>query len=88
MRSVFALLQGNLSEFVKIRPEARAYYELGSASLKFILPKPGFLDGIQGREVRGMYCQPQKALHLALQTAVDLVLSLRTLHMRRDLLYL
>ena len=47
-----AAWQGNLSEFVKIRPEAKAYYELGSASLKFILPKPGFLDGIKGREVR------------------------------------
>ena len=53
---VFAL-QGNLSEFVKIRPEAKAYYELGSASLKFILPKPGFLDGIKGREVRLPYKQ-------------------------------
>jgi hypothetical protein len=49
--SVHVMLQGNLSEFVKIRPEAKAYYELGSASLKFILPKPGFLDGIKGREV-------------------------------------
>lgn len=50
-RLVHGALQGNLSEFVKIRPEAKAYYELGSASLKFILPKPGFLDGIKGREV-------------------------------------
>ena len=57
MRYVSVTLQGNLSEFVKIRPEAKAYYELGSASLKFILPKPGFLDGIKGREVRLPYKQ-------------------------------
>ncbi len=44
-------LQGNLSEFVKVKPEAKAYYELGSAKLKFVLPKPGFLDGVKGREV-------------------------------------
>ena len=44
-------MQGNLSEFVKVRPEAKAYYELGSAKLKFTLPKPGFLDGVKGRDV-------------------------------------
>jgi hypothetical protein len=66
-RIVLFAAQGNLSEFVKIRPEARAYYELGSASLKFTLPKPGFLDGIKGREVR--FCAAslviaQEELHL------------------------
>ena len=44
-------MQGNLSEFVKVRPEAKAYYELGSAKLKFVLPRPGFLDGVKGRDV-------------------------------------
>ena len=41
--------QGNLSEFVKVRPEARSYYELSAAKLKFNLPKPGFLDGVKSR---------------------------------------
>ena len=41
--------QGNLSEFVKVRPEARSYYELSAAKIKFNLPKPGFLDGVKSR---------------------------------------
>ena len=34
---------------MKVRPEARSYYELISAKLKFNLPKPGFLDGVKSR---------------------------------------
>ena len=45
------VLQGNLSEFVKKKPEARSYYELKSAQgLKFILPEPGFLEGIKTKD--------------------------------------
>ena len=44
-----AVLQGNLSEFVKVKPEAKSYYELSAATLKFTLPKPGFLDGVKGK---------------------------------------
>ncbi|KAK9839773.1 hypothetical protein WJX81_000473 [Elliptochloris bilobata] len=40
---------GNLSEFVKVKPEARTYYELSAATLKFVFPRPGFLEGIKGR---------------------------------------
>ena len=40
---------GNLSEFVKVRPEAKAYYELGAAAFAFKFPEPGFLDGIKGK---------------------------------------
>lgn len=40
---------GNLSEFVKIQPEAKSYYELSAASFKFKFPDPGFLDGIKGK---------------------------------------
>lgn len=40
---------GNLSEFVKVRPEAKAYYELGAAAFAFKFPDPGFLDGIKGK---------------------------------------
>ena len=35
---------------MKQRPEAKAYYELASADLKFILPEPGFLEGIKSKD--------------------------------------
>ncbi len=44
------LYRGNLAEFVKQRPEAKAYYELASADLKFVLPEPGFLEGIKSKD--------------------------------------
>lgn len=43
-------VQGNLSEFVKVKPEAMSYYQLAAASLKFTLPKPGYLEGVKSRE--------------------------------------
>ena len=43
--------QGNLSEFVKRKPEARSYYELASAQgLTFVLPEPGFLEGVKTKD--------------------------------------
>ena len=41
--------QGNLSALVAVRPEARTYYELSAATLRFKFPDPGFLDGIKGK---------------------------------------
>lgn len=35
---------------MKQRPEAKAYYELASADLKFVLPEPGFLEGIKSKD--------------------------------------
>ena len=35
------MLQGNLSEFVKVKPEARTYYDLEASGIKFVLPEPG-----------------------------------------------
>ena len=32
-----------------MKPEARTYYELAAATLKFVFPRPGFLEGIKGR---------------------------------------
>eukprot|EP00887_Chlorella_sp_A99_P000212 scaffold13.g212.t1 len=40
---------GNLSEFVKVKPEAKTYYELSAATTRFKFPEPGFLDGIKGK---------------------------------------
>jgi elongation factor 3 len=42
--------KGNLAEFVKQKPEARAYYELASENIKFVLPEPGFLEGIKSKD--------------------------------------
>eukprot|EP00850_Spirogloea_muscicola_P004779 SM000021S06412 [mRNA] locus=s21:149230:154152:+ [translate_table: standard] len=42
--------RGNLSEFVKVKPEARSYYELGAAEMKFKFPEPGFLEGVKSKD--------------------------------------
>ncbi|KAJ3384070.1 translational elongation factor EF-1 alpha [Lobulomyces angularis] len=41
--------KGNLSDFVKVKPEAKAYYTLKDAAFKFVFPKPGLLDGINSK---------------------------------------
>ena len=38
--------RGNLSAFVKVYPEAAAYYSLDASQYKFKLPEPGFLEGV------------------------------------------
>ncbi len=48
--SALHCLQGNLSEFVKRVPEARTYYTLAAATQKFVLPEPGFLEGIKSKD--------------------------------------
>ena len=35
---------------MKQRPEAQSYYELDASPLKFILPEPGFLEGIKSKD--------------------------------------
>ena len=42
--------RGNLSEFVKQKPEARSYYELSNLNLKFKFPEPGFLEGVKSKD--------------------------------------
>jgi len=42
--------KGNLSEFVKVKPEAKSYYELAAATLKFNFPEPPPLDGVTSRQ--------------------------------------
>ena len=39
--------KGNLSEFVKQKPEAAAYYKLTDEFLQFTFPLPGPLDGVK-----------------------------------------
>lgn len=38
---------GNLSEFVKVHPEAESYYTLAATSIKFAFPPPGSLMGVR-----------------------------------------
>jgi elongation factor 3 len=38
---------GNLSDFVKQKPEAKAYYELSSDNVAFSFPEPGPLEGVK-----------------------------------------
>merc|ERR1719155_450494 len=41
--------KGNLSEFVKIMPEAKAYYELESENVAFSFPDQGMLEGVTSK---------------------------------------
>merc|ERR1719181_2163511 len=41
--------KGNLSEFVKLVPEAAAYYKLESDNIAFSFPEPGMLEGVTSR---------------------------------------
>jgi len=42
--------KGNLSAFVKVKPEAKSYYDLVSTDLTFKFPEPGFLEGIKSKD--------------------------------------
>ncbi|KAL7268553.1 [NU+] prion formation protein 1 [Rhizina undulata] len=39
--------KGNLSEFVKKRPEGKAYYTLSASTVQFKFPPPGILTGVK-----------------------------------------
>ncbi|CAN6621182.1 [NU+] prion formation protein 1 [Trichomonascus vanleenenianus] len=39
--------KGNLSEFVKVRPEGKAYYTLTDSNLRMAFPPPGILSGVR-----------------------------------------
>jgi elongation factor 3 len=42
--------RGNLSELVKHKPEAKSYYTLQAATTKWVLPEPGFLEGVNSKD--------------------------------------
>jgi len=42
--------KGNLSEFVKQKPEAKSYYELSAANVTFKFPEPGYLEGVKTKD--------------------------------------
>ncbi|KAF5101972.1 hypothetical protein D0Z00_000627 [Geotrichum galactomycetum] len=39
--------KGNLAEFVKVRPEGKAYYTLTDSNVKMAFPPPGILTGVR-----------------------------------------
>lgn len=39
--------RGNLADFVKVKPEAKAYYTLSASQVSFKFPPPGILSGIK-----------------------------------------
>ena len=41
--------KGNLSEFVKVKPEAKSYYTLSSSNSQFRFPPPGILSGVKSQ---------------------------------------
>jgi elongation factor 3 len=41
---------GNLSAFVKKRPEAASYYDLKDTRVKWAFPEPGFLEGVTSKD--------------------------------------
>lgn len=54
---------GNLSEFVKVHPEAQSYYQLEAATLKFRFPIPGLLDGITSAEKPILRCSKMSFMY-------------------------
>ena len=60
--------KGNLSDFVRQKPEAKAYYELSSDNVAFHFPEPGPLDGVKSLtkailRTRNIYFQYPTAPH-------------------------
>ncbi|KAI0476034.1 prion formation protein [Xylariaceae sp. FL0804] len=41
--------KGNLSDFVNVRPEAKAYYTLSASNVQFKFPPPGILSGVKSQ---------------------------------------
>ncbi|KAI0602804.1 prion formation protein [Biscogniauxia sp. FL1348] len=41
--------KGNLSAFVQVRPEAKAYYTLSASNVQFKFPPPGILTGVKSQ---------------------------------------
>ncbi|THC99632.1 hypothetical protein EYZ11_000899 [Aspergillus tanneri] len=44
---ILVCYKGNLADFVKVKPEAKAYYTLSASNVSFKFPAPGILAGIK-----------------------------------------
>ncbi|KAF9414796.1 hypothetical protein BGZ94_000281 [Podila epigama] len=82
-RKKLKMYKGNLSEFVKIKPEAKSYYTLAATSVKFEFPKPSFLVGVKSNTKAIMkmshctYTYPGNTLPSLYDVSVQLSLSSR-----------
>ncbi|KAF9366473.1 hypothetical protein BGX34_002346 [Mortierella sp. NVP85] len=82
-RKKLKMYKGNLSEFVKIKPEAKSYYTLAATSIKFEFPKPSFLVGVKSNTkaiVKMSHCTytyPGAAKPSLINASVQLSLSSR-----------
>lgn len=76
--------KGNLSEFVKVRPEGKAYYTLSATNIQFHFPNPGLLTGVKSmtRSIIKMtnvtYTYPGASKPSLMGASVSLALSSRT----------
>ncbi|RPB27526.1 hypothetical protein L211DRAFT_865687 [Terfezia boudieri ATCC MYA-4762] len=76
--------KGNLSEFVKVRPEGKAYYTLSATTVHFHFPSPGLLAGVKSltRSIIKMtdvtYTYPGASKPSLSNASVSLTLSSRT----------
>jgi elongation factor 3 len=43
------ITKGNLSDFVALNPEAKAYFELKSSKFTFNFPQPGYIEGVKSK---------------------------------------
>ncbi|KAG0381246.1 hypothetical protein BGX24_000017 [Mortierella sp. AD032] len=82
-RKKLKMYKGNLSEFVKVKPEAKSYYTLAATSVKFEFPKPSFLVGVKSNTKAIMklahctYTYPGNTKPSLLDVSVQLSLSSR-----------
>ncbi|KAF8472548.1 P-loop containing nucleoside triphosphate hydrolase protein [Kalaharituber pfeilii] len=76
--------KGNLSEFVKVRPEGKAYYTLSATNVQFRFPSPGILAGVKSmtRSILKMtnvtYTYPGASKPSLVNASISVALSSRT----------
>merc|ERR1719155_199670 len=74
---------GNLSEFVKVVPEAAAYYKLESDSVAFAFPDPGMLEGVTSKTKALMkmvdcsFCYPTRDVNTLYNISVQVSMASR-----------
>merc|ERR1719252_278479 len=75
--------KGNLSEFVKLVPEAAAYYQLESENVAFTFPDPGMLEGVTSRTKALMkmvdcsFCYPTREVNTLNNISVQVSMASR-----------
>ena len=74
---------GNLSEFVKVVPEAAAYYKLESDNIAFSFPDPGMLEGVTSKTKALMkmvdvsFCYPTREVNTLYNISIQVSMASR-----------